>query len=337
MTDPVILTIILNYRTPEMTLKAAAAALREMDGMAGEILIVDNGSDDGSLALLAHAAEERGWTADNCVRVVGSGRNGGFGAGMNFGMATGLSDGSRPDYVYLLNSDAFPDAGAIRALRDFLDATPSAGMAGSYVHGLDDAPHKTAFRFPTIAGEFEGAAHTGVISRLLKNASVMLPVPAETSPVDWTAGASLMLRQDMLDRVGGFDETFFLYFEETDLCLRAARDGWETWYVRESTVAHVGSASTGAQRWTRMPGYWFDSRLHYFTKNHGAVYAALATSAWVAGGLIWKLRQLITGKPRRNAERFMSDLILHSLRAPFRQSAVHPSGPGTAPLKEDRK
>jgi GT2 family glycosyltransferase len=337
MTEPSILTIILNYRTPEMTLGAAEAAMRDMAGLRGEVLIVDNDSDDGSLALMTQAATDRGWTAGNRCRLVGSGRNGGFGAGMNFGIATGLSDGSAPDYYYLLNSDAFPDPGAIAALRDFLQATPKAGMAGSLVRGLDGTPHHTAFRFPSIAGEFEAAAHTGAISRLLAKSAVVMAMPQQTCRVDWTAGASLMLRAGMVERIGGFDESYFLYFEETDLCRRAARAGWETWFVRESTVAHIGSATTGAKTWTRMPGYWFDSRRNYFIRNHGHAYAALATLSWVAGGLIWKLRQTISGKPPRNAEYFMSDLILHSLRAPFRPSAGPTPLPATTPLKEDRK
>jgi GT2 family glycosyltransferase len=337
MTQPTVLTVILNYRTPELTLRAADAALREMSGLPGEVLIVDNESGDGSLALMGKVAEDRGWTAGNRCRVVGSGRNGGFGAGMNFGMSCGLSDGSVPDYYYLLNSDAFPDPGAIRTLRDFLMATPKAGMAGSLVHGPDGTAHNTAFRFPSALGEFEAAAHTGVISRLLAKSAVVLPLPAQTCRVDWTAGASLMVRRTMLDQIGGFDETFFLYFEETDLCRRAVRAGWETWYVRESTVVHIGSVSTGAQGWTRMPGYWFDSRLYYFTRNHGPAYAALATASWVAGGLIWKLRKLISGKPRRNAKYFMSDLILHALRAPFRKSTGLPPLPDPTPLKETSK
>lgn len=335
MPEPTILTIILNFRTPDMTLKAAEAALREMDGLAGEVLIVDNGSGDGSYRALMQAAKDRGWAGRSRIRVVDSGWNGGFGAGMNFGMRTGMASGAAPDFYYLLNSDAFPEPGAIRTLRDFLVQHPQAGMVGSYVHGIDGKPHQTAFRFPTVAGEFEGAAHTGIISRLLARYIVTLPIPDHACAVDWTAGASLMIRRAMLDQVDRFDETYFLYFEETDLCLRAARAGWSTHYQPESRVAHVGSASTGAQKWDRTPTYWFDSRLHYFTKNHGALYAGLATLAWVTGGLLWKLRQLLSGKPNRNPDGFMSDLIAHDLRALFRHPAAGSRLPHSDPQTED--
>lgn len=312
MSEPTVLTILLNFRTPDLTLKSAEAALRAMEGIAGEIVIVDNESGDGSFARLATEAEARGWTRGNRLRVLASGHNGGFGAGMNFGMRTGLSSGAAPDFYYLLNSDAFPEPDAIRLLRDFLTGHPQAGMAGSFVHGVDGAPHRTAFRFPSIAGEFEMAARTGVFSRLLRNAIVALPIPEGETQVDWTAGASLMLRADMIRQIGGFDETFFLYYEETDLCLRAARAGWPTWYLPQSRVAHLGSASTGMKVWRRTPGYWFDSRRYYFSKNHGAAYAAAATLARVAGQSLWGLRRLIQRKPQADPDHFLRDLIAHS-------------------------
>ena len=96
--------------------------------------------------------------------------NGGFGAGNNAGIRAGLADGARPDYVYILNSDAFPDPGAIRALLDHLQTHPDTGLAGSYIHGPDGAPHLTTFRFPSIASEFEGAARLGPVSRWLRAA-----------------------------------------------------------------------------------------------------------------------------------------------------------------------
>lgn len=315
MRDPSILTIILNYRTPELTLKSAAAALREMAGLRGEVLVVDNGSEDGSFARIAEAAEARGWTAGNRLRVVESGRNGGFGAGVNFGIRTGLSDGTAPDFYYLLNSDAWPEPGAIRGLRDFLVSHPQAGLVGSYVRGEDGEPHRTAFRFPSIAGEFEGAARIGPISRLLKHAIVAMAIPARETRVDWTAGASMMIRAAVLDEIGLFDETFFLYYEETDLCRRAARAGWSTHYLPESEVVHLGSVSTGRKLWRRTPGYWFESRMHYFTKTHGRAYAAAATLARIAGLLLWEARRRLSGRPRTDPDHFLRDLAAHSLRA----------------------
>ncbi|MFW8595358.1 glycosyltransferase family 2 protein [Cribrihabitans neustonicus] len=317
MTAERILTIILNFRTPEMTLQAAEAALREMAELPGEVLVIDNGSGDGSMETLRAGAEARGWLGTGRFRLMQAAHNGGFGAGMNLGMRAGLSDGTQPGFYYLLNSDAFVQPGAIRILRDFLRDRPGAGLAGSFVRGTDGVPHRTAFRFPSIAGEFEASARTGIFTRLLAHRVVAMEMPQAELQVDWTAGASLMIRREVIEAVGGFDESFFLYFEETDLCRRAARAGWRTHYVPESEVAHVGSASTGMKGWARTPGYWFDSRLHYFVKTHGRAYAAAATLAQIAGGLIYRLRRLVEKKPQADPPHFLRDLCLHSLRAVF--------------------
>jgi GT2 family glycosyltransferase len=337
-----VLTIILNYKTADMTLDAAEACLRELDGIDGSLTIVDNDSQDGSFETLSTAAEERGWTKDNRVRVMQSGVNGGFGAGNNFGIRAGLPDGSRPDYVYILNSDAFPDPGAVRKLVDYLDAHPKVGFVGSYIHGPDteegaetEAPdpwsepagaaHQTAFRYPSAQSELEGAARTGPISKIFRKYIVALPLPDVTTEVDWLAGASIMMRQDVLDEIGLFDETFFLYFEETDLCRRAHLAGWPTVYVRDSEVTHIGSVSTGMKEWKRMPSYWFDSRMYYFRKNHGAFYAAVATIAHITGGLIWRLRCLIQRKPVNDPKNFLRDLTGHAIMSVFRPKKTKPT------------
>lgn len=313
-----LLTIVLNYRTADMTLRAAETALREMDGIPGGLTIVDNDSQDGSFEKLRAEAKARGWLDGGRVQVLQSGVNGGFGAGNNVGIRAGLASGDKPDFIYILNSDAWPDPGAITALMDYMAAHPDTGIAGSYIHGPEGEPHSTAFRFPSIASEFEGAAATGPITRMLANSVVSLPMPAQDLRVDWLAGASVMFRREVLDEVGLFDEDFFLYFEETELCHRAARAGWPTVYVRASEVTHIGSVSTGMRNWDRIPTYWLDSRMRYFVKVHGWGYAALATLAHVTGGLIYRARMVVTRKPRLDPPHFLRDLVVHALRTATR-------------------
>lgn len=325
-----VLTIILNWRSPEMTLRSVEAALVAMRGIAGAITIVDNDSGDGSFEIMQAGVAARGWDrAETPVRVLQSGRNGGFGAGNNVGIRAGLPDGiadgfaggSRPDYVYVLNSDAFPAPDAIRVLLDHLERTPATGFAGSYIHGEDGTPHHTAFRYPTALNDFERHIRLGLVSRAMKDSMVAMPLPDRVTRVDWLAGASLMMRMDVLDRIGLFDERFFLYYEETDLCLRAARAGFPTDYVPESRVAHIGSVSTGMGKWQRIPGFWLDSRLHYFAKNHGRGYAAAATVLAALGGVIWRARLLVQRKRDRiDPPHYLRDLILHDISRGFGMS-----------------
>lgn len=313
-----LLTVILNWRTADMTILGAEAALREMQGLPGALTIVDNDSGDGSFEKLTAEVAARGWDqAVPPVQVIQAGRNGGFGAGNNVGIRAGLPGSARPDYVYILNSDAFPDPGAIRALYDHLNTNPTTGFVGSYIHGSDGVAHRTAFRFPSILSEFESAIRFGPVSRLLRRHIVAQPIPEATTRVDWLAGASIMMRQDVLDRIGLFDETFFLYFEETELCHRATYAGYPIDYVRESSVTHIGSVSTGMKTWRRMPQYWFDSRLYYFTKVHGRAYAALATLSLVFGSVLWRLRLLFQSKDKGDPPRFLRDLMVHTAQSFF--------------------
>lgn len=321
---PTVLTVLLNWRTAEMTLTAAAAAERAMEGIAGGIVVVDNDSGDGSFERMSEALQ-----GHPRIRVVQSGWNGGFGAGNNVGMRLGLPGGVRPDYVYILNSDAFPAPDAIRLLIDYLEAHPKVGIAGSYIHGPDGEAHWTCFRFPSVASEFEGAARTGPISRLLAHRTVSIPVPEATGPVDWLAGASMMLREAVVQATGGFDETFFLYFEETDLCRRAALAGWPAHFVRESRVEHIGSVSTGMKTWKRVPGYWFDSRWHYFRKSGGSARAVAATLANLAGGLILRARRLVRPSIPPGPPHFLRDLAGHAVRQILRGNRGPRGGPGT--------
>lgn len=306
---PSVLTVILNYKTAAMTLESAHAARLAMRGLDGAITIVDNDSQDGSYEFLCeHTAD---WPE---VHVIQSGRNGGFGAGNNIGIRAGLPDGRRPDYVYLQNPDAFPEPDAIRTLCAHMQDNPTCGFAGSSIHGEDGAPHMAAFRFPSILSEIDAGAHTGIISRLLHNHRVTYDLPSKVCAVDWCSGASVMFRQDMLDQIGLFDETFFLYFEETDLCRRAWNDGWVGTYVPEARAMHIGSVSTGMGRWKRVPKYWFDSRAHFFRKHHGGLYLALVTGAYLFGAGIWKLRRLVERKEERIPPHFLRDLVDHTIQ-----------------------
>ncbi|WP_086934333.1 glycosyltransferase family 2 protein [Agarilytica rhodophyticola] len=308
---------ILNYRTPELTIdaiKATITALEYREKNDWRILVVDNDSQDGSEEQLQKVVEENKNTAGwQNIEVLQTGHNGGFGAGNNYAIQYAREKFAQLEYVYVLNSDAFPDQDAIKVLIDFLDQNTHYGFAGSYIYGTDGTPHETAFRFPSPLGEFEGAVRFGPISKLLKKYQVPLGLLSTSCDVDWLAGASMLMRIKTLEEVGVFDETFFLYFEETDLCLRAQRKGWPVRYILESKVAHIGSASTGMKKWDRIPAYWLDSRRHYFKKNHGSLQFALATFLRTIGSTLYNLRCVIEKKENTEPSRFIRDMLKHAL------------------------
>lgn len=308
-----LLAIVVNYKTPEMTLRSVKALLPELARIPDhKVIILDNDSQDGSYDLLTQNVASEGLGPE--VEVWRSDRNGGFGYGCNYVIRRALTWEDKPDYIYLLNSDAFPDPRAVEILVETLDSRPDIGICGSYIHGPDGEPHETAFRFPSVASELESTIAFGPVSRLLQLKAVAIkPIPKETTKVDWLAGASMMIRRQVLEEVGIFDETFFLYYEETDLCRRAAKKGWPTYYVPSSSVAHIGSASTGMKNLQRpTPTYWFESRQHYFEKNHGKPYLVAANLAWLFGFSVRRARVHLQKKEDTDRPNTLVDFIRHN-------------------------
>ncbi|MCR9155748.1 MAG: glycosyltransferase family 2 protein [Rhodobacteraceae bacterium] len=310
-----IVVVVLNYKTPDLAVLAAQSAAAAMTNFGGSIVLIDNDSPDDSFQRMTELTRAANWPSHLDVQVLQSGRNGGFGAGNNFGIRSGLEICPTAEFVYILNPDAQVEPGAITALVNYLQSNSKVAIAGSWVYGEDGQDHCSAFRFPGLASEFESAVRMGPITRLLKNYVVPMHVPDASGPVGWVVGASMMARTSVFTEIGLFDETFFLYFEETDLCLRAQRAGHEVHFVRESRVCHIGSVSTGMGTWSRTPTYWYQSRWYYFSKNHGRTFAIVATALNVIGTSLWRLRRLIERKSAPSAQHFLKDLVSHDVRA----------------------
>jgi len=315
-----LLGIIVNFRTPEMTMAAARGLVAALQNIpSARFVIVDNASDDGSYDKLRSEVAREPWSA--LCEVMESPRNGGFGFGNNFAIRKNLESRDPADYFYLLNSDAVPRSDAVEKLVEFMDNHRYAGIAGGYVHGEDGEPHQTAFRFPTLFAELEEQAQTGPVSRLLADWVVALPIPSQTTQVDWTAAVSMIIRRNVVQKVGMFDEQFFLYFEETDLCRRAALAGYPTYYVRDSEVTHLGSASTGMKDLSRpMPSYWFEARQHYLRKHHGERYLFGANLAWLLGRSVRGVRRALELKRDLTRPRLTRDFLAHNFLPPRQRS-----------------
>lgn len=305
--------IIINYRTAELTVTATTALLKELRTLpSAHLYVVDNDSGDGSLDHLRAAAQTEGWGND--VTVIAAPKNGGYGYGINVGVQHGLALRDPPDYFYVLNSDAFADPGSVGKMVDYLDAHPGTGVAGSEIHGTEGQTQATAFRFLSVFSELEDKARIGLVSRLLAPWITSLPKPAESTEVDWIPGTSMLIRRRVLEEVGLFDESFFLYFEEIDFCRRVRNAGWAVSYVHEAAITHIGSVSTklGEER-RRIPGYWFESRHRYFLKHHGVLYAAAADAAWIAGHLLCRTKERVLRRPGDHSPHLFRDFVSASL------------------------
>ncbi|MFO0808800.1 MAG: glycosyltransferase family 2 protein [Gemmataceae bacterium] len=315
--------IVVNYRTARLV----SDCLRSLAGEAAErIVVVDNASDDGTADELSTACAAVG------AEFLPLDRNAGFAAGNNAALRrilasadqssrhapSAVENGTRsvpttlPDYLLLLNPDTVVRPGAVAALADFLDAHPKAGIAGSRLENPDGTPQRSAFRFPSVAGEFENGMRLGVVSKLLAKHVVAPPVRGEAHRCDWVSGASLMVRRAVFEQIGLMDEGFFLYFEEVDFCRRAADAGWQCWYVPTSRVVHFVSASTGvdaAGPRKRTPTYWFASRRRYWAKHFYRRDALLANALWATGRAGWQLRR----KPAQDPPHLLGDFVRYNL------------------------
>ncbi|PRY79892.1 glycosyltransferase family 2 protein [Marivita geojedonensis] len=313
-----IVVVVLNYKTPDLAVLAAQSAAVAMADFDGVIVLVDNDSPDDSFKKMQAGVQDASWPEHLDVQVLQSGHNGGFGAGNNFGIRAGLDLCPDAEFVYILNPDATVEQDGLAALVKHLNAHPEAAIAGSWIQGEDGVDHCSAFRLPGLASEFEASIRMGPVTRMLRKYVLPLHVPDTSGPVGWIVGASMLARTRVLNDIGLFDETFFLYFEETDLCLRAQRAGHEVHFVRESRVCHIGSVSTGMGSWKRTPPYWYESRWYFYSKNYGRAYAVAATVLNAVGTSLWRVRRMVERKPNTDSNRFIRDLISHDVQAFFR-------------------
>lgn len=308
--------IIVNYRTADLIVECLRSLVSELETAADcRVVVVEGGSADGSTERLANAIQAEGW--GDWVELLPLAENRGFAAGNNAAIRPLLDCPNPPDYVLLLNPDTIVRPGAIQALVEFMKSHPSVGIAGSRLEDLDGTPQRSAFRFPTVASEFASESRVGFVSRLLHKYALSLPSRNEAHPTDWVAGASLIVRWAVIEKIGLLDENYFLYFEETDYCLQARRAGWECWYVPASRVVHLVGQSSGVTNPNnlpkRMPRYWFDSRRRYFRKNHGSVYMILASAAWLSGYAIWRIRSSLQRTSDQPPAHFVRDFVQYTL------------------------
>lgn len=316
------LVVIVNYRTPELSIDCLRSLRDEVQGSPGlRVTVVDNASADGSADRIAAAIEGEGWGWATLVR---SPVNGGFAAGNNRAIAAALDAQGPPDLFWLLNPDTRVQPGAAAALASFMRAHPRCGVAGSALLEEDGRAWPFAFRFPSVLGEVERGARLAPVSRLLARHATIRRMGAVVERVDWVSGASCVIRRAVIEEVGRFDEDYFLYFEETDFCLRARRAGWECWYVPQAAVLHIAGRATGVtgkqERPSRLPRYWFESRRRYFEKNHGRAYAILTDLAWAGAHLTWLVRAAFRRRPTAGDDppALLRDFVRNSSMMPRR-------------------
>ena len=302
--------VIVNYCTATLVIDCLASLAGEIaDSPATKVIVIDNASGDNSATIIATAIAEHQWS--DWAQLIPSGFNGGFAYGNNVAFRAAMAAETPPDLFWMLNPDTQVFPGTLAAFLDFFQSNSNVGIVGSLLFDGDQHPWPFAFRFPSFLSELERGACIGIVSRFLRNHRVPRSMGNAPEQVDWVSGASMVVRRETLEATGLMDEGYFLYYEETDLCLKARHHGWTCWYLPSAAVLHIAGQSTGLTEagFGRIPGYWFDARRRYFIMNHGRSYALLADICWIAGHLLWRALRRFRSREDRMIPFLFSDFV----------------------------
>ena len=314
MREQNVTVVIVSYKTALLTIDSLKSVESELKvgNLKVNAIVIDN--DSGDEPIIQNAVTLNRWA--DWVTVIKAPYNGGFAYGNNLAFKYAL-DKNDVDFFLLLNPDAQLRANAIGALVDFLNLHPKVGIAGSSFENADGSLWPIAFRFPSLFSEIESGLQLSLLSNIMRKWVVPVTMQQDyPTEIDWIAGASMMLRATLVKQLRGFDEGYFLYYEETDLCLRAKRLGFSTWYVPNSRVMHIAGQSTKVTirdaKPKRLPAYLFESRRRYFSVNHGVLYAIFTDLIAIFSQLLGKFKRIIIGKSNQDIPYFIRDLATHS-------------------------
>jgi len=216
------------------------------------------------LVVVANVPGSVGLLPDN-VTLLSNEKPLGFGANVNRGLAA-----SSAEFVCSVNPDAIPRPGSIAELRRFLESQPRAGIAGPAMVYPDGTLQPSRRRFPTLLGTIGRRTPLRVLFdpyKVQRRHYHLDERPDGPVAADWMLGGFLMLRRSLLEEIGGFDEGFFLYGEDIDLCYRAWRAGWSCWYVPAAVVEHEHQAVTDRRLFTRRT-LWHWRGILRFVRKH---------------------------------------------------------------------
>ncbi len=306
--NPLLSIVIVSFNTRDLLRECLASLAKRSQGISTEVFVVDNVSRDGSAAMVEQEFPS--------VRLIRSDVNLGFAGANNvaFRLAVGR-------YIVLLNSDAFLNDGALQRAVEHMEVDPRIGIGGARLLGRDGSWQPSARMFPTPLKDFltlSGFSGEGV-------------GPTEAADVDWVPGAFAMIRREALEKVGYFDESFFLYYEEVDLCRRFKKAGYLVRYWPDVVVVHYGGESSKTVRELKLStsgsqlALWrMRSAFLYYRKHHG-------NSAWITKELERNWHRLRAWKNRgASLKREDSTVLVSLLDTAWRETAggrVSPTRP----------
>ncbi|MCG2700665.1 glycosyltransferase family 2 protein [Candidatus Parcubacteria bacterium] len=231
--------IIVNYKSKEKTL-ACLNAIKEadLDGLLYEIIVVDNASEDDSGEVIKREYKE--------IKFIQSEKNSGMGSGNNLGIKT-----AQAEFVLILNPDTIVKKDAIKILYNYIKNNKQAGIVGPKLLNSDGTLQYSCLRFPKFYTPILRRTFLGRFADRHINGFLMKDFNHDTiREVDWIMGSCLIIRKNILDKIkGGFDNRFFMYFEDTDLCRRAWQAGFKVVYNPLASAVHDHARASAESPW----------------------------------------------------------------------------------------
>jgi len=234
MTD--LSTIIVSYNTADL-LRRCLSSIDAQPDINFETIVVDNASQDESRQMIR---SEFPW-----VKLIENERNLGFARANNQALKI-----CKTKYVYFLNPDTEVRPNVFKTMVKFMDSHPEAGLAGTRISNPDGSPQLS------VESRYPGEKYAKQALKALKG------------DIAWVSGASMIARRSIVELLGGFDENFFLYGEEQDLCLRIRKSGWTIGYITDAVVVHWGGQSERNNRPSEVWKKKFDAELIFYKKHY---------------------------------------------------------------------
>jgi len=244
MTKPVELSIIIvSFNTKKLLVNCINSIRKNVKNLEYEVIVIDNASTDGSVQAVINQQRQ-----DPDIKLIGNRRNLGFGTANNQGMKI-----AKGKYILLLNSDTLILDGVLGEMVTWMRKHPDVGIASCALKNEDGSMQGTGGYFPTLIRVFSWMTIQDLpfVDKFIKP---FHPMHAKSfqkgtkffnsdKELDWLTGAFLLIRTEVIDKIGYFDKDYFMYVEETDYCYRAKRVGWKIYYLPKWSIVHYGGLS----------------------------------------------------------------------------------------------
>lgn len=269
--------VIVNLNTKDLTVGCLRSIEKEAKDLPFEVLLTDNGSNDGSVEAFRSIKKERYWKER--FTLILNDFNTGYAKANNQGIRK-----SKGKYTLLLNNDTVVNKNSLQKLVEFAERTPGAGVVGSRLLNIDGTLQMSCYHFPTLTNAIKEywLGKKGLFEKFA-------PKGSKPAVVDSVVGAAFLITPEAKKRVGILDERYFAYFEDIDYCRQTWRQGLKVYYLPESVITHYHGATfkklaDESQRWKKLVP---SSKIYHGLLMHYVINAVL----WL--GQKW--RKLVLG------------------------------------------